>query len=611
MRAQRQPGFLWLWLCVDLLTDEARSFLPEAEKETGLTPASRSHGMIGDNLPMAEEPRHLEFQFVRVRTDDELATYATLNCLVCGLEAEVVEAGCAGSRLRKEDIHALSRLEGRRASHGRQHDCGGRLPVRHPGRDRSGASAQGLQRGSDEQTSARGRQGDQPAARHSASDDCGDAGLPADRDARGRLHRLLRPSGMKPGQAGLRLAMILLALGGHGGAPSLAAPGPAVTSRLAIEPLTMIGPEGSGYLADPQPVRLAPFAGKDVQLLSGTTHAIIRGAYPIAPGSFTWTPVKVDIGSLRDQVAAAGATVTNFQNLDLFQDDAGAWHAAVTIGVHTAGHPRHWTVIAHAHPTASTLPGTVPLAWSADTVLSGSLSAPARGNYDGKFFEDAGRLYLLYVQTVAQAPALRNAIVLQSMRSPIEPDAAVAPVTLLAPGDRYGPLASERYGQTEAELVEAPFLTRIAGRYALIYSTGAYLTPGYKAGVAWSDTLLPSTSGRYRKVLAPDPLEVWGPAGRPEVRYLVQSARPRWPGFTGDQVVGPGVAAAVQGPEGAWLLFFNGFTPDDMPQGPSGQVDGSHRRPFALGLRVAIPAGQSVATTSDADLAGWLQPLAR
>ena len=416
---------------------------------------------------------------------------------------------------------------------------------------------------------------------------------------------------MTPGQAGRMLTAILLALGGQGCAPSLAGRGPASGARLAIEPLTTVGPDGSGYLADPQPVHLAPSAGKGVQLLSGTTQAIIRGSYPIAPGSFAWTRVTVDIGTLRDQVAAAQATVTNFQNLDLFQDDAGSWHASVTIGVHTADHRRHWTVIAHAHTTAPARPGTAPLAWSADTVLSGSFSTPVEGNYDGKFFEDEGKLYLLYVQTIAPPPALRNAIVLQPMRSPTEPDAATAPIMLLAPGDRYGPLASERYARTEAELVEAPFLARIGAKYALIYSTGAYLTPGYKAGVAWSDTLLPAAGGRYRKVLAPDPLRLWGAADRPEVRYLVQSARPRWPDFTGDQVVGPGVAAAVQVTEGAWWLFFNGFAPDDMPPGPAGQVDGSHRRPFALRLRAAVPAGQPVAAASDADLAGWPQPAVR
>ena len=388
---------------------------------------------------------------------------------------------------------------------------------------------------------------------------------------------------------------------------------PAVEDRtqpLAIEPMTTIGPNGFGYLADPQPVRLAPAAGRRVQILSGTTKAIIGCTYPISPGCFAWQPLTVDAGSLRGAIVAAGASITNFQNVNLFQDDAGAWHAAVAIGVHTPGHPQHWTVVAHAHPTEPAAPGSAPLAWSADTLLTGSFSDPVEGNYDAKYVEDEGRLYLLYVANAAPPPALRNIIVIQAMQSPTQP-AASAPVTLLAPGDRYGPLQSEFYAQTQAKLAEAPYISRIGGKYALIYSTGAYLTPGYKAAVAWSDTLFPAAGGNYRKVIQPDRLRIWGNAGRPEVRYLVQSQKPRWPNFTGPQVIGPGVAAVVQGPGGAWWMFFDGFASGDMPAGPSGRVDGDHRRPFALRLRAAVPAGRSVTQATDAELAEWLQSVAR
>ncbi len=389
--------------------------------------------------------------------------------------------------------------------------------------------------------------------------------------------------------------------------------GPATDDRtppLAIEAMTTIGANGAGYLADPQPVHLAPAAGRDLQILSGTTKAILRCAYPISPGCFTWAPITVDAGSLHGAIAAAGASITNFQNVDLFQDDAGTWHAVVTIGVHTPRHPRHWTVVAHAHPTQPAAPGSAPLAWSADTLLAGSFSDPVEGNYDAKYLEDEGKLYLLYVVNTAPAPALRNTIVIQAMQSPTQP-AASAPVTLLAPGDRHGPLQSELYSQTQAKLVEAPYISRIGGKYALTYSTGAYLTPGYKAAVAWSDSLLPAAGSHYRKVLQPDPLAIWGNTGRLEVRYLVQSQKPRWPNFTGTQVIGPGVAAAVQGPEGTWWMFFNGFAPGDMPADPSGRIDADHRRPFALRLHATVPADRSVAQATDAELAEWLQPAVR
>jgi Glycosyl hydrolases family 43 len=275
-----------------------------------------------------------------------------------------------------------------------------------------------------------------------------------------------------------------------------------------------------------------------------------------------------------------------------------------------AHHQAHWTVVAHAHPTEPAAPGSAPLAWAADTVLAGSFSNPARGNYDGKYFEDDGRLYLLYIKTVAPAPALRNAIIIQPMLTPTQ-SAQAAPTTLLTPGDRDGELESEWYGHTQAKLVEAPYISKIGDKYALVYSTGAYLTPGYKAGVAWSDTLLPPQGGRYRKVLEPDPQGLWGQPGRREVRYLIQSEKPRWPNFTGGQVIGPGVAAAVQGPGDAWWLYFNGFAPGDMAIGASGKVNGALRRPYFLRLRDAVPLNRSVASATDAELAEWLMPEGR
>ena len=151
----------------------------------------------------------------------------------------------------------------------------------------------------------------------------------------------------------------------------------------------------------------------------------------------------------------------------------------------------------------------------------------------------------------------------------------------------------------------------IGGKHALVYSTGSYLTPGYKAAVAWSDTLLPLPGGRYRKVLEPDPTHIWRSAAGRDVRYLVQSARPRWPNFTGESVVAPGVAAVTRGEQGGLWLIFNGFAPSDMPHRPGGQVDGTHRRPFAVQLIAKVPAAPPVAGGCDDELATWLTPAHR
>jgi hypothetical protein len=79
--------------------------------------------------------------------------------------------------------------------------------------------------------------------------------------------------------------------------------------------------------------------------------------------------------------------------------------------------------------------------------------------------------------------------------------------------------------------VEAPYLSVVEGKHLLVYSTGAYLTNGYKTAVAWSDHLMPVSKGRYRKVLLPDQSKIWGNSGKPEIRYLLQSQKPRWPNY--------------------------------------------------------------------------------
>jgi hypothetical protein len=219
-------------------------------------------------------------------------------------------------------------------------------------------------------------------------------------------------------------------------------PSESASARLLhIMPLTQVDGNGQGYMADPQPIRLAPMANSKVQYISGTTKALLRCEYPIRPNCFSWTPMSVNAGSLNEAITAAGAHVTNIQNTDIFQDNEGGWHAAITLGIASTSHPKHWTVIAHAHGVNAGADGMPPLIWSADKLLSGSFSEAGNGNYDGKYFEDNGHLYLLYVEGIAPPPNLRNAIVIQSMLSP-ETRAAVAPTVLLTTGDRQGELNS-------------------------------------------------------------------------------------------------------------------------------------------------------------------------
>ncbi len=428
------------------------------------------------------------------------------------------------------------------------------------------------------------------------------------------------------GAAKLTLAIMLLASaglagcggGGSGGsvytpsptpAPSPSpspSPTPAPVAEPAIEPMTTVNmATGSGYFSDPAVVRLAPSQGNSKLIFSGTTKATMRCDFPLAPRCFSWTALTIDAGALAAQITAVGSRITNYQNIHAFQADDGSWHAVVAIGVNHSTTTNYWTVLVHASPVGATSADTMPLAWRADTVLSGSFSTRVDGNYDGKFYQEGGQLYLLYVKNFVPEPALRNGIVIQEMISPTQV-APSAPVTLLQTGLTSDTLTSENYANTPAKLVEAPFIARIEGKYALFYATGAYREADYKVGVAWSDTLLPAAGGRYRKVVQADPTNIWG-SGANEVRYLLQSHRSAWPNYTANTVFSPGVPSVAQSPSSAWTLFFAAYQPDDRAFLFPGVADPSHRRPYYVGLDVAIPAGQSVATATDAQLATWVQ----
>ncbi len=397
----------------------------------------------------------------------------------------------------------------------------------------------------------------------------------------------------------------------HDAAASAATVSPQVAGEPAISPMTAVSQtDMSGYFSDPVAVRLAPSAGNARVVFSGTTKATMSCAYPLAAQCFSWTKLTVDAGSLASQIAAAGDTITNYQNLNAFQADDGTWHAVLAIGVKNASQP-YWTVLVHAHPSGGGGGGAMPLAWSADTLLSGSFTSRVDGNYDGKYFQNGSQLYLLYVKNFVPEPALRNGIVLQAMTSPTQV-ASSGPVTLLNTDTPHGPVVSENYANTQAKLVEAPYLTTIGGKWALFYATGAYREAGYKTGVAWSDTLIPAGSdARYRKVLQQDTQGAWGQAGAYEVRYLFQSQVAQWPNYTANTMFSPGVASVLLSPTSVWNAFFAGYDPNDRAFLSPGVSDPTHRRPYFAHLTVAIPQGQTVAGATDAQLAGWLSPQAR
>ena len=413
------------------------------------------------------------------------------------------------------------------------------------------------------------------------------------------------------GSAGLGM----VAAGGSAAAADRAWPG--IEAPIAIEPMTKVDPaSATGYFTDPYPIHVPPrwINASLPPSFSGTTKAILRCWHRIEADCFAATPIMVSPGPLVQQAQAQGSTITISENHNIFRDEAGAWHMAATFFVKNPAYPTasHWNVIAHAHPAAAS--SSVPTEWVADAVLVGSFAKPAKANYDGKYVEDSGTLYLVYSKRLAENPA-RDGIVAQVLQTPTQPASAV-PTVLIEPEDLDGGFNSEIFNgfdpNDQFKLIETGNVTRIEGKYALAYSTGAYDQPDYKAGVAWSDTFLPSKDAVYRKVLRPDPKGVWGQPNHLEVRYLLQAQESAWPNYVAAEVLAPGVPSLVLDETEGYLLYFAGFDPSDAPIVPqTGDFDASHRRPFFVRLRVAIPPGASVGSTSDADLAKWITPLER
>ena len=384
---------------------------------------------------------------------------------------------------------------------------------------------------------------------------------------------------------------------------------------LSIQPMTVVNPSsGTGYFSDPYPIYVAePWTSASIpRAFSGTTKDLLLCWHGLQAGCYMEAPIAVDTGPLTGQAEQQGSVASTFQNNNIFRGHDGAWQMVTTLNLRTAG-PKssstHWTVIVHAHP--STVSYSVPTAWVADTVLVGSLGQPAKANYDGKFFEDGGTLYLLYSRRLSDNPD-HDGVVAQAMTSATQL-ASSPPVTMLQPEVINGGFNTEFYNPTnptdQFKLVETGNVTKISGKYVMAYSTGAYNRVNYKAGVAWSDTFIPASGKTYRKVVQQDAAGVWGQPGHFEPLYLLQSQEPKWPNDIVGQVVAPGVPSIVEDRVGGYVLYFAGFAPSDATSDPTtGNFDAELRRPFFLRLHAAVPREAKVATTSNQDLAGWITP---
>lgn len=375
--------------------------------------------------------------------------------------------------------------------------------------------------------------------------------------------------------------------------------------RIDIRPMTSVDTStGKGYFQDPYPIHTnVSEARPGLPVFAGTTQQLLSCAGEIHATCFKGERVTLEPGQFGGQVTDAGASINNFENLNIFQDGAGTWHMAVTAHL-KRGNGAGWNVILHAHPITTSR--DVPVAWEVDTLLVGDVNRPAPDNYDGKYFEDDGNLYLLYNKKVGEG---QDAVVAQVMATATR-KAASRPVTLLGPETTDGGYNSElAFGLDQpntVKLIETGNVTKINGKYAMTYSVGTFNRPDYKPGIAWSDTFLPAPGTYYRRVQKMDTAGVWGRANHPEVKYLLQAQKPAWPNYVARQVLAPGVPAIIQDANGEYYLTFAGYDPSDAPVNDDGLYKGARRRPYYVKLKVRVPPRAMVAGAGMEELSGWV-----
>jgi len=393
------------------------------------------------------------------------------------------------------------------------------------------------------------------------------------------------------------------------------------TSIIPLFPMTQVNERDHlGYFGDPYPIHLAPWTAPFLpQYFSGTTPELMTCERPIRPGCFATSPITVTIADdIKAKANEANNEFFDQINRNIYQTDDGHWNMAVTLYLRKTSAPKTtldgtWTVIAHAHPD-SQCTITTPTSWVVDKILVGSVAKSAKANYDGKYFEDGRKLYLIYSKR--KVGTVHDGIVAQALKSPADVDSS-DPVWLLAPNTTDGGYNSEYFHINWAEggpnadfkLIETGNITKIAGKYVMAYSTGDYQELDYKTGIAYSDTLLPKEGETYRRILQTDTEGVWGDAGHPEVRYLLQSDKEAWPNYVRTQVYAPGVPSVVEKENGEYFLSFDGFLPSDAPRPKGGSTliyDPTHRRPFYVPINVKVPFNGSVEAATNEELATWI-----
>lgn len=304
----------------------------------------------------------------------------------------------------------------------------------------------------------------------------------------------------------------------------------------------------------------------------------------------TWAPDDIELFALHFDFGAESARgAAQIWGFTLWQSPEGVLH-----GYGTVHYGRFRTAIAHFVPaTGEEWTEAHPITrWVLDRMLVGDFE---RGSwaYDQEIYTDAdGRQWLVYNAGLPTGALGENVSILaRRMLDPVRL-ADEPPRVLLAP---EGLRSEDRNHPGGMQLVESVQIQQFGERYCLFYSVGDFDRANYKVGAAWSDELIPPPGQSYRKVLVPDPADLWGSGRGEEVLYLLQSQRPEWPNWVGDRLSGPGIASIVTMPDGAPRLLFHA-----RHAGHEG-LGGAGRYLWTLPVTIAVDARTPMAE--------WIRPV--
>lgn len=387
----------------------------------------------------------------------------------------------------------------------------------------------------------------------------------------------------------------------------------ASAANIHIFPVTNVDQNaGTGYFSDPFHVG---YQNATDLYISGTTHSyLVCKQGDISPRCASKQQNKYETAASLNRTANdAGTTICGAAGIHPFQNANGSWDALVTL--HVQSNPKcdgisGWAVIVHAHPEPGRASSTPPTSWIGDKVIIGSFAKNVDANYDGKYFQTPnGQLYIVYQKQNTTSPK-RDGVVAWRMDDPITLSPGTEPRWLLLPDEDFN---SENYiaGKEKFKLIETGNILAVGNKFVMAYSVGAYNHRTYKIGIAYSDTFLPAPGQQYRKILKPNPDNLWKSKGDKEVYYLLQSEETHdgWH-YIGDEVLAPGVPTVAQiGPNNTWVLLFAGYDPKDAPyKNGTKKFQANHRRPYYTHIDVDIPAGLSVKEATDMQLQDWIKP---